>query len=381
MAQNIKNMRKRLIYLFAFLSITMLIQAKTYPMAPLVDKNATKETKALHRRLFKLMDKGIMLGHQDDLAYGHGWYKENGRSDVKSVAGDYPAVIGWELGHIELGAAYNLDSVYFSDMKHYIRDTYRRGGITTASWHADNIVTGKTAWDCSPDDQVVSKILSGGENHEQYLKWLDRVADFFLDLKDDKSKLIPVVFRMYHEHTGAWFWWGNMQCTPEQYKQLWVMTVRYLRDTRHVHNLIYAYSPATVKDKEEYFSRYPGDDYVDMIGYDCYAFTKDGGMEKYKKEMDLNLKIVTDYAKGSGKIPTIGETGHETLEYPNYFTQVLYPVISRYKISWVLFWRNAWSPQLPNHYYVPFAGHPATEDFNRFVAKERILMNSDINKK
>lgn len=94
-----------------------------------VDKDVTTETVELYNRLFKLMDKGIMVGHQDALAYGHSWYKESGRSDVKDVAGDYPAVVGWELGHVEIGGAeFNLDSVYFSDMKQYIKETYKRGG-------------------------------------------------------------------------------------------------------------------------------------------------------------------------------------------------------------------------------------------------------------
>lgn len=370
-------MKKHLIYLIALFSITMMTDAKTNKTT-IVDKNATKATQLLHKRLLKLLDKGIMIAHQDDLAYGHGWYKEDGRSDVKTVAGDYPAVVGWELGHIEIGAQYNLDSVYFADMKHYIQETYRRGGISTASWHSDNIVTGKTAWDCSPDQYVVTKILPGGEKHDQFLQYLDHVADFFNSLTDDKGRLIPVVFRMYHEHTGGWFWWGNKQCTPEEYKHLWQMTVEYLRDKKHVHNLLYAYSPAAVKNTDEYLERYPGDNFVDMIGFDCYAFINDNGIDKYKKEMDNNLKIVTEYAKTSGKIPTISETGLETLTDSTYFTQAVYPIISKYHVSWVLFWRNAWTPQLPNHYYVPFAGHPAETDFKKFTQEKNILLNQDI---
>lgn len=368
---------KNLVYIIAFL-FPISILGKVSVNAKPIDKKATKTTKALHQRLFKLLDRGIMVAHQDDLAYGHGWYKEEGRSDVKTVAGDYPAVIGWELGHIELDAPYNLDSVYFSDMKHYIQETYRRGGITTASWHGDNIVTGKTAWDCSPNDHVVAKILPGGEKHAQFLQYLDRVAAFFKSLRDDQGELIPVVFRMYHEHTGGWFWWGNKQCTPEEYKQLWQMTVAYLRDKKQVHNLLYAFSPSTVKDVKEYFERYPGDQFVDMIGYDCYASGDDLGLNNYQREMDLNLKIVTDYAKVAGKIPTISETGYETLKDSNYFTDKLYPIINNYKVSWVLFWRNAWTPKLPNHYYVPFEGHPAAPDFKSFTQKKNILLNKNI---
>ena len=319
-----------------------------------------------------------MVGHQDALAYGHRWYKENGRSDIKDVTGDYPAVIGWELGHVEIAADYNLDSVYFSDMKQYIKDTYKRGGITTASWHGDNIVTGNTAWDCA-QDSVVSAILPNGSNHIKYLTWLDRVGDFFLDLKDEQGNLIPVVFRMYHEHTGAWFWWGCKQCTPEEYKQLWRMTVEYLRDKKNVHNLLYAYSPSETKDEAEFLERYPGDDYVDIMGYDCYATGSDStAVANYIAAMDRNLKIVTTYAQKAYKLPIVGETGMESIPYSTYFTKVVYPVIRQYKIGWVLFWRNAWEADKPNHFYTPFEEHSSAFDFNNFVAKPDILMNEDI---
>jgi mannan endo-1,4-beta-mannosidase len=343
-----------------------------------IDKNATKETVELYNRLFRSLDKGIMVGHQDDLAYGHSWYKEAGRSDVKDVTGDYPAVIGWELGHVETGAGFNLDSIYFSDMKQYIKETHRRGGITTASWHGDNIVTGNTAWDCA-QDSVVRTILPDGSNHAKYLLWLDRVAGFFLDLKDDNGNLIPVVFRMYHEHTGGWFWWGSRQCTPEEYKQLWIMTVEYLRDKKNVHNLLYAYSPSETSDEAEFLERYPGDGYVDIVGYDCYVSGKDAeSAAKYKEAMNRNLEIVTAYAAKSGKIPTIGETGMESIPDSTYFTQVVYPVIGKYKIAWVLLWRNAWESNMPNHFYVPFAGHSSSDDFRNFVNKPDILMNEDL---
>ncbi|MDR2920189.1 MAG: glycoside hydrolase family 26 protein [Tannerella sp.] len=370
---------KNKVFILSWLFLFFACQSQNATNMP-IDKNATGETVSLYNRLFSLLDKGVMVAHQDALAYGHSWYKEAGRSDVRDVTGDYPAVIGWELGHIEIGAEYNLDSVYFSDMKRYIRETYDRGGITTASWHGDNMVTGNTSWDCE-QDYVVKSIIPGGENHGKYLVWLDRLADFFLDLKDADGNLIPVVFRMYHEHTGAWFWWGSKQCTPDEYKQLWRMTVEHLRDKKNVHNLIYCYSPSQVTSKEEYLERYPGDEYVDMVAYDCYVYGDDKteALKKYQEDMRLNLKIITDYASQSGKIATIGETGMESIPVSTYFTQAVYPVISEYRISWILFWRNAWEPDKPNHFYAPYEGHSSGDDFREFVGKENVLMNEEIN--
>src|SRR5215210_5403497 len=98
------------------------------------DKKATKETIALYHNLKKLLNKGIMFGHQDDLAYGVGWKYVEGKSDVKEVTGDYPAVYGWELGRLEIDHPVNIDSVPFDKMKGYIRYGYDQGAVITLSW-------------------------------------------------------------------------------------------------------------------------------------------------------------------------------------------------------------------------------------------------------
>jgi mannan endo-1,4-beta-mannosidase len=340
----------------------------------LVDENATTKTHALFVNMKKNIAKGIMIAHQDDAAYGHYWYGKPGASDVKAVTGDYPAVSGWELGHIEIGADRNLDSIYFTDMKRLIREVYERGGINTISWHGDNIATHKTAWDCA-QDTVVRSILHGGSNHAKFLFYLDRLAAFFHDLKDKNGEPIPVIFRMYHEHTGSWFWWGAKQCTPDEYNELYRMTVKYLRDTKQVHNLLYAFSPADVATEQDYLQRYPGDEWVDILGFDTYAYgMKD--KDVYKQKMTTGLSIVTKYAAQTGKIPVMAETGMEGIKVNDYFTRILLPIIHPYKISYVLFWRNAFNNL--NHFYVPYPGHASAADFVKFTDTQGILLNKEI---
>ena len=95
----------------------------------------------LRSRLEKFQKKGIMIGHQDDPLYGTKWHFDEGRSDVKEDCGDYPAVMGFELGNIELDSLKNLDGVPFDRMKMEIIAHHLRGGIVTISWHANNTVT------------------------------------------------------------------------------------------------------------------------------------------------------------------------------------------------------------------------------------------------
>ncbi len=194
------------------------------------DRSATKETVNLYRNLKKQLSKGIMFGHQDDLAYGVGWKYQEGRSDIKDVTGDYPAVYGWELGDIELDKTVNLDSVPFDKMKQLIRQGYDRGGVITISWHLNNPLTGKTAWD--PAEGTVASILPGGGKHDFFKTWLDKIAVFMNSLKGSRGEFIPVIFRPYHELNGSWFWWGGKNCTPDEYKKLWQFTVNYLRNEK-----------------------------------------------------------------------------------------------------------------------------------------------------
>jgi len=190
--------------LFCFLT-TSILAASTKP----TDPKATTETVKLYQNLKELQHRGLMFGHQDDLAYGEGWVYEEGRSDVKDACGDYPAVYGWELGHLELGDTYSLDSVHFDKIQGWIKTVYKRGGVNTISWHLRNPFTDGSSWDTS-SKEVVKSILPGGEKHELFKTYLDKLAGFFAGLKTEDGTFIPVLFRPFHEHTGSWFWWAKI---------------------------------------------------------------------------------------------------------------------------------------------------------------------------
>ena len=98
-----------LIVSLALTAATISGFAQNLPMP--ADKKATRETVILFQSLYELKNKGIMYGHQDDLMYGYKWWYEKDRSDTKEETGDYPAVAGFELGHLELGDERSLDSV------------------------------------------------------------------------------------------------------------------------------------------------------------------------------------------------------------------------------------------------------------------------------
>ena len=63
-------------------------------------KTHTTPASQLLGRLKKLQKRGIMLGHQDDPVYGTTWKWDEGKSDVLLITGDYPAVMGFDLGKL-----------------------------------------------------------------------------------------------------------------------------------------------------------------------------------------------------------------------------------------------------------------------------------------
>ncbi len=340
----------------------------------LSDKKASVETIELYQRLSELIPKGILFGHQDATVYGNQWVGDSDRSDVKEVCGDYPAVLGWDIGHLEIGKPTNLDEVSFERMRREIITHHKRGGINTVSWHSNNPVTFSDSWDVS-HKYVVDSILSGASCEKRFKAYLDNLTVFFKSLQTEDGTVVPILFRPYHEHTGSWFWWGKDHCSEDSYKALWRMTHDYFTENG-VHNLIYVYSPSFEPTKEGYLERYPGDDYVDILGFDIYQYEYDKEAVQYTEMMNAALKTVSEIASERNKLMAVTETGYESIPDSTWWTNVLSPVIDPYPVSYVLLWRNAHDK--PNHHYAPYPGHPSESDFKRFASQPRRLFNADI---
>jgi len=350
----------------------MFFSVFTYAGKPVpADKKATKETVKLYQNLIKLQHEGMMFGHQDDLAYGEGWVCEKGRSDVKDVCGDYPAVYGWELGHLELGDAYSLDSVHFDKIQAWIKTVYERGGVNTISWHLRNPLTGGTAWDTS-SKEVVKSILPGGDKHGVFREYLDKLADFLSGLKTGDGTYIPVLFRPFHEHTGSWFWWGKNLCSAEEYTSLWKFTVNYLQNEKNIHHVLYSYSTDRFTNLDEYLERYPGDDMVDILAFDLY----DRGPD-YPATLKNCAEVVTRQAKLRGKAAAVSETGGPIATNTDWWTKTLLQTLRPFDVAYVLVWRNPWQPA-GHGAFSAYKGSPDSENFIKFYNDPKTLFQKEV---
>ena len=362
--------------IWSFLMVVISSSCKSlytsgYPKPDLVDAKPVRSVKKLHKELFYVSKEGFAVGQQDATSYGIGWKHWDNpdliRSDANEITGDFTAVSGFDLGDIEHNAEQNLDSVPFDVMRELIIDAYKKGGIITISWHADNPVSGGDSWDKTP---AVAEILAGGKTAEKFELWIERLAGFIKTLRY-KGKPVPVIFRPYHEMNGSWFWWGEGNCSASDYIKLWQRTVVLLRDKHKLHNILYAYSPNKLGPDDDYLKYYPGDDYVDILGVDIYDFNN---AEDYKTAVAKDLALVKNIAKEKNKLFAFTETGLEKVQTPGWFTSVLYPVIENSGIAWILFWRNS----KESHHYLPYKGHVNEADFKRFEAMPKTLFLKDI---
>ena len=354
------------------------------------DKQATKETVALFYNLKKLGKTKVAVGQQD--AFNGFYQNAGGDSDIKKNTGYDPALLGSDFMFItDKNNNNQSDNWFYQQEQKIINDTktaYAKGMINTFSWHLrepyneDSFYTSDMTTE--QKNTAFISILPGGSNHGWYKKKLDKVASVFLNLKGSKGELIPIIFRPFHEFDGSWFWWGANFCTPEEYKTVYKFTVDYLKNTKGVHNVLYAFSPDnSYNTPEGYLSRYPGDAYVDVLGMDNYGDFNNQGNEGARKA-NAKLKMLSNMVLINKKIVALTETGYRiTAEIPpvaDWFSNYLYTALNDnptfdaniIEVNYVMFWNND-----NNGYYVPNGSVSNTADFKTFVEKPKsALLNS-----
>ncbi len=336
------------------------------------DTKAYESVHQLYQFLCDTTSKGIMFGHQDSFSYGIGWkYKDDpGASDIEKVCGQYPAIFGWDLGHIETGSSVNIDSVDFNLMRKQILRVHKMGAINTISWHPTNPITGGSTWDTT--HIVVKEILPGGSHEQKFNNWLRSLGHFFNSLKDEEGNYVPIIFRPYHEHTGNWFWWGNSHCSQEEFKKLWQHTASFLKDSVNVHNLLYCYSTDKVHSREEYLDKYPGDDIIDILGIDVYDFPHYG--VNYPKVLPECLSVLQKVGKEKQMPIALTETGNLCVQDAKWWTNSLLKHAGGYGIKWFLVWINIEEAQ----YYGPYPGQMSAENFRDFEKHPETIFAKDL---
>lgn len=326
-----------------------------------------------------------LFGHNDALLYGRYWSdspqgrkgkKEKYlRPDVYQVCKAYPGLLSTDLDGLELGRTVYWGGVTFEQMRASIIRQHKSGGMVTISWHVRNPEHGLAYFYKEENKGSVARILKHeGATYQTFMLYLKRVADFLLTLRDDTGQLIPIVFRPWHECNGNWFWWGTDDCSPAEYVNLWQMTHDYLT-SRGLTNLQFCFSPgAWFSDEKDYMQRFPGKEYVDIIGIECYRqkeFDVDEARKRFRVHMQTNLKIAKNIADELGMPYAITETGMNPDTDSQWWTKGLMPALEGYNPIFVNCWSNQWI-EIPNSgACCTYPGEVSAKDFRKFYKKNK----------
>lgn len=356
----------------------------------LTDAQATPEAKSLYRYLRAVPQTGhVIYGHENDVHHKMFRPEHGSESDTKDITGSIAGVVGFDAlslvgDELRLNdCEWNMGVTYVDKMADITKKAAEDGAILTLSMHMPNfaLVDKKTkaAGEVDytkysahiADGNVVPRILPGGDLNSYYTGYLDIIADYAHRMQENK---IPVIFRPLHEQNGSWFWWGKTHCKDKEFQQLWEYTVTYLRDTKGVHNFLYAYSPnGPFATEAEYLDRYPGDAWADILGIDTYDDDQSG---QWYKNLDASLDVIGELAKKRSKVIAITEAGVRkdgSLALTgnvdkNWFSKTA-AIACKHHAAYFMTWSNF--EKLPHNFFAPFMvsqtrGHEMIDSFTAF---------------
>ncbi len=241
------------------------------------DPNATPETKALKQYLTSVYGKFVISGQQEIYGGGNDGNMELEFEYIHEKTGKYPAIRGFDM--MNYNPLYGWeDSTTFRMIK-WVKE---RDGIATASWHITvpqnftNYTLGEfvdwqqCTYKPTASFNTANCLDNTTKEHAYLMAAIDSLAKQLLILQEEK---VPVLFRPFHEAegnnntdgSGAWFWWGSGGA--EVYKKLWRLLYTTLTEKYGLNNLIWEVNLYTYANSYQW---YPGDDCVDIVGYDKY---------------------------------------------------------------------------------------------------------------
>lgn len=323
----------------------------------------------------------------------------NHMSDVKALTGRYPAVFGYDFSE-EPGDPRYTTAQNGKTYGAAIRKAAELGAITTFTDHMPNFATGGDSWDAAKNHRIdVKRLLKGGDLNHKLNARLDVVIATAKNAKRADGSTIPFIYRPLHEHNGDWFWWGAHNYTNHlDFAYLWRYIVDYIRQGG-ANNVAFAYSPNghfgdyDYKDSM-YLRGYPGNKYVDIMGYDVYQggtdVESDKSISNAKERAKISdaewidrtvkdLRLVTYQAYRHGKIAAFCEFGYNEgrviQRSGNLNTQFFKPLIDKIKasgssinIAYMMTWAN-WSVDEHGKFqaYTPWPNHEMAADFKAFA--------------
>lgn len=244
----------------------------------LTDDQSTEETQILMNYLTEVYGNNIISGQQEIYGSGNDGNSELEFDWIYDLTGKYPAIRGFDF--MNYNPLYGWEDGTTDRVINWVNN---RNGIATSSWHitvpkditsyklGDSVDWKSATYKPTDTNFNTANAIIPGTKEYQYVKLA--TADLAEQLLILQENNVPIIFRPYHEAEGngglkgegAWFWWAS--AGAEVYKQLWEMLYTDLTETYGLHNLIWTYNSYVYSTSPAW---YPGDDLVDIVGYDKY---------------------------------------------------------------------------------------------------------------
>ncbi|HNX36549.1 MAG TPA: glycosyl hydrolase [Kiritimatiellia bacterium] len=242
---------------------------------------------------------------------------------------------------------------------------YGMGGLVTLSCHMTNPWDGGLAW--SKAGRFEDLLDETTPAYARYMEQVDEVARGLADLQDAG---VPVLFRPFHEMTGA-FWWGARN--PVAFRKLWRNLFEYYTSGKGLHNLVWVWSPLVSMKALDY---YPGNAFVDMTGLDIYADSVATATNVYAELMKTGKPFaVTEFGPPGNSLDNASPRNYDYGPFAQQCAQYL-P-----RACYFLAWRDAWGlhrnlnacqllddPRVLNRGELAFASR--TQGFERFITRD-----------
>lgn len=311
----------------------------------------------------------------DLLIYGVDFYYASGtwftRSSIEKNKKNLITIIKdmWNQHHAIPCFSWHLENPYVpSEFKNSMGSRYRYDKSIPEypkehQYVIHEILSGKGGSKCGQGN------YKGKDNIAVFLNpqdWFDsrcrEVSSIINEMVDKDGKPIPFIFRLWHECEDNWHWWGPNSVTSDDYKAFFILTEEKIKKYAPNAEILWAYSPDSYWKTEEAFMRYyPGDEYVDMIGYDDYRFGKSD--EDFEQGLS-RARIVTSIAHKRKKIAALFETNNNEKNQSDFFNNRLNKLLqdTLVNVSLVQTW-NA----------VYFDSKDAITDRNIFLKQKKII--------
>jgi mannan endo-1,4-beta-mannosidase len=328
-----------------------------------------------------------------------------GRAQVDRVAGSPASLSGFDARYFvnvqppeSAGDRphFQMNEGEASRIRTEMRAAYERGELLTMSWHMADPVSGGSydsyqqslrSGDAARRPRVAEVLRAGSPAREAFIEQLDQFAQFANSLRDSSGNLIPFVFRPFHEQNGSWFWWGADHCTPEEYRDLYRLTIDHLRSTRNLHQLLIAWSPSERggDTTSSYYRGYPGDTSIDIFGLDAYqGFDFPDTVERTGRQ----IRWLTEQARAHGKLSALTEVGalgdsvDRSAWYQDRLGRALRMGGGR-SLSYIMAWRNNSLTGPGREGCFPEPGTTAESvdrmnDFNSFRSDHEVTLLNDL---